>query len=259
MHRFRASVPELAAGRVRLRGAELRHLRDVLRLAPGARIEVFDGEGRAALAVVAAVDRRAADLTIVAPIERNAESPLTITLAVGLAKGAKLDWIVEKTTELGVSRIVPFTSERAVPERMSFAAKLERWRRIASSAAAQSGRAVCPEVENVSTFDALLARRAAHDRALFFWEEATDAMRPVGEAAHASVPARAAPTVLRNVMMVTGPEGGFSKDEAAAAARAGFTIASLGPRTLRAETAAVTVVVLAQIAWGDLLMPPSAW
>jgi 16S rRNA (uracil1498-N3)-methyltransferase len=247
MHRFRASPDDLAAGRVRLRGGELRHLRDVLRLGRGARVEVFDGEGRAAVAVVGAIDRAAAELTIVAPSERKSESPLSLTLAVGLAKGAKLDWIVEKTTELGVARIVPFTSARAVPDAASSASKLERWRRIAAAAAAQSGRAVCPVIEEASSFAALLERAAAHERAVLFWEESRERLRT------------ALPATPRSVLVVTGPEGGFSADEAAAAARAGVAIATLGPRTLRAETAAIAAVVVAQLAWGDLLTASGAW
>jgi 16S rRNA (uracil1498-N3)-methyltransferase len=246
MHRFRATPEELAAGRVRLRGAELRRLRDVLRLGRGARVEVFDGEGRASVAVVEAIDRTAAALTIVAPSERTAESPLSITLAVGLAKGAKLDWIVEKTTELGVGRIVPFRCERAVPEATSVS-KLERWRRIAAAAAAQSGRAVCPVIEGASSYAALLDRVAAHEYAVLFWEKSRERVRT------------ADPPTPKSVLVVTGPEGGFSADEAAAAARAGFAIATLGPRTLRAETAAIAAVALAQIAWGDLLTAGGAW
>jgi 16S rRNA (uracil1498-N3)-methyltransferase len=198
-------------------------------------------------AVVGGVDRAGAELTVVAPSERPAESPLSITLAVGLAKGAKIDWIVEKTTELGVARIVPFTSERAVPDAARSASKLERWRRIAAAAAAQSGRAVCPVIEEASSYAALLERAAAHERAVLFWEESRERLRT------------ALPATPKSVMVVTGPEGGFSADEAAAAARAGFGIATLGPRTLRAETAAIAAVVVAQLAWGDLLTAPGAW
>ena len=242
MHRFRVAAGDLVAQKLELRGKELRHLRDVLRLSAGSRVELFDGEGRAVIAVVDAIDRAAADLTIVSPSERATESPLAITLAIALPKGAKLDWVVEKATELGVSRVLPFTSERTIPERASYAAKRERWRRIAAAAAAQSGRSRCPEIEEVASFAAVLEREGAHDRAVLFWEQADGPLR-----------VESSPGISR-LLVVTGPEGGFSAREAEAAGGAGFEIASLGPRTLRAETAAVVAVALAQIAWGDLLM-----
>ena len=247
MNRFRAAREEIAAGKVRLRGAELRHLRDVLRIGTGEHVEVFDGEGRAAVAVVAAIDRTTAQLTIVGPSERKSESPLAITLGVALPKGAKLDWVVEKTTELGVSRIVPFTSERTVPERQSFDAKVSRWRRIAEAAAAQSGRTACPAIDDVATFATILQQAKAYDRSILFWENGGASLGAASD------------RTLASIFVVTGAEGGFSADEAAAAAASGLEIASLGPRTLRAETAAIAAVVLAQITWGDLLMARSAW
>ena len=246
MHRFRVSARDLAAPKLQLRGKELRHLRDVLRLSAGSRVELFDGEGRAVVAVVDAIDRASAELTIVAPSKRRTESSLVITLAIALPKGAKLDWVVEKATELGVSRVLPFTSERTIPERASYAAKHERWRRIAAAAAAQSGRTRCPEIEEVASFATVLERKSAHDRAILFWEQADEALRLEPH-----------PGISR-LLVVTGPEGGFSEREAEAAREAGFEIACLGPRTLRAETAAVVAVALAQIAWGDLLMARGA-
>src|SRR5262249_26125095 len=105
MHRFRAPGEELRAGRVQLRGAELRHLRDALRLGVGARVTLFDGEGGAFLAEVASIGRSAAELDVLDSIESRAESQLSLALGVAIAKGWKLDWIVEKATELGASRI----------------------------------------------------------------------------------------------------------------------------------------------------------
>src|SRR5439155_9022388 len=137
-------------------GAELRHLRDALRLGAGARVTLFDGEGGIFLAEVASIGRSAAELDVLGSIESRAESQLSLALAVAIAKGAKLDWVVEKATELGASRILPFTSERTIAERSHFAERLRRWRRIASAAAAQCGRAVCPEIRDVTSLAVVL-------------------------------------------------------------------------------------------------------
>jgi 16S rRNA (uracil1498-N3)-methyltransferase len=240
MHRVRVAKEQLRSGAVRLRGAELRHLRDVLRMGRGARIEVFDGEGGSFVAEVTAIGGSAADLTVLDATLRRTESPLALTLAVAIAKGAKLDWVVEKATELGVSRIVPFTCERSIPERAEFASRGKRWRRIAAAAAAQSGRTVSPPVDDVVTFPDIVQRARRHDRSLLFWERGVDALGT-----------RDGPDV-RDVLVVTGPEGGFTEAEAADAQAGGFTICTLGPRILRAETAAVAAVALAQHGWGDL-------
>ncbi len=144
MHRFRAPTEELRSGRVRLRGAEVRHLRDVLRLGPGTRVELFDGEGGSFLAELSSIGSSAAELNVLGAIERQTESALSLTLAVAIAKGSKLDWVVEKATELGASRFLPFTSERTVSERRDFAERVRRWRRIASAAVAQCGRSRLP-------------------------------------------------------------------------------------------------------------------
>jgi 16S rRNA (uracil1498-N3)-methyltransferase len=241
MHRFAVPGEAIRSGRIRLRGADLRRLRDVLRLRPGAQIEAFDRAGRAWVAEVVAVGTSAADLRVLHAIERRTESPLSLTLAVALTKGAKLDWVVEKTTELGVARIVPFASERTVPERESVARRLGRWRRIADAAAAQSGRAACPVVEEVATLSDVLHLRRSHDRAVLFWEAADSAL---GTRNSGPGPQR--------VLLITGAEGGFSQREAAAARESGCAVVGLGPRILRADTAAVAVVALAQFLWGDL-------
>jgi 16S rRNA (uracil1498-N3)-methyltransferase len=244
MHRFRAPRDELRTGQVQLRGAELRHLRDALRLGPGARVTLFDGEGEVFLAEVVSIGRAAAELEVLGMIESQGESQLSLALAVAIAKGAKLDWVVEKATELGTSQILPFTSERTIPERSDFAERLRRWRRIAAAASAQCGRAVCPEIRDVTSLADVLAGGAGRDRRVFFWAEGGVA---VAEAPNGAV---------RSALVVTGPEGGFTSEEAALAEAAGFTLAALGPRILRAETAAVAAITLAQFLWGDLRTGP---
>jgi 16S rRNA (uracil1498-N3)-methyltransferase len=240
MHRFAAPGDAIRSGRIRLRGKELRRLRDVLRLHPGALIEVFDGAGGLWAAEVEVVAPTTAELRVLHAVERRTESPLCLTLAVAVAKAAKLDWVVEKTTELGVARIVAFFSERTVPERDAGGRRLARWRRIAESAAAQSGRSACPSVDEIGDLSDVLRLCRSHERAVLFWEEAD---RPLATGGDESP---------HRVLLITGAEGGFTQREAAAALASGCTVVRLGPRILRAETAAVTAVSLAQFLWGDL-------
>lgn len=235
MHRVRVSPQAAREHPVRVRGAELRHLRDVLRLRAGDRIELFDGEGSGWIAEILSVGVASADVALLEPIAHPRESPLALTLAVGLLKGAKLDWVVEKATELGVTRLVPFVSARSVAR----TARVARWRTIAAAAAAQSGRVAYPAIDEVCGLSAVLALRSAHERAVLFWEEGTAPLER---------DARPAASAL----VVTGPEGGFTAAEATQAATAGFAIARLGPRVLRAETAPLVAAALAQFLWGDL-------
>ncbi len=232
--RFRVEPGALERPEVELRGAALHHLHTVLRLRAGDRVELFDGAGIGATAEIVSVTATAAELRVLERTGGDRESPLELTLAVALVRGAKLDWVIEKATELGVRRLVPFITDRSTPR----GEKTERWRRIAESAAAQSGRLVVPEVAAVASFDAVLADGGPYDRKLLLWERAS-----------APIAAGAAP---RRALVVTGSEGGFSAAEAERAAAAGFDLVGLGPRVLRAETAAIAAVTVCQLMWGDL-------
>jgi 16S rRNA (uracil1498-N3)-methyltransferase len=173
------------------------------------------------------------------------ESPLRITLAVGLTKGDKLDFVVEKATELGVHAIIPFASSHTVPklDERKIAARRSRWEKIALSAAKQCGRTAVPEVLPLWTFAELIARPWPEAAKLLFWEkEADQSLRRVREK-HGDLGA---------ILVVTGPEGGFSAEEAELARGHGFELVRLGGRILRAETAALTALSLVQFLWGDL-------
>lgn len=232
--RFRVAPAEIAEPVVTLGGAALHHLRAVLRLERGDVVEIFDGAGRGMLAEIVALDASSAVLRTIEPIGLDRESSLAITLAVALSRGAKLDWVIEKATELGVTAILPFTSMRS----QTTGDRVERWCRIADSAAAQSGRVRSPRISPVVTFDQMLAATRACDHRLLFWERGTRPLAPIAG--------------KKNVLVVTGPEGGFADTEAESAAGEGFDLVGLGPRILRAESAAIAAVALAQYLWGDL-------
>ena len=229
-------------------GQELEHLRKVLRLKPGDHITVFDDSGWEHEAVIRSLSGAQGRIEILQSIDAQRESPLQITLAVGLTKGDKLDFVVEKATELGVQRIVPFSSAFAVPklDERKIAARTERWQKIALSATKQCGRTRVPVIEPLCALQELLARSQPSAVKIFFWEKAAErslqSLRQLHEK-HSSA---------QTVLLMIGPEGGFSAEEAELARRGGFELAHLGRRILRAETAAVTALSLVQFLWGDL-------
>lgn len=243
--RFFVAADTVQDGRVMVRGEELLRMRKVLRLRPGAQVLLFDTEGTEHEAFIHGYGEAAAEVTVVRSYDPQRESPLIITLAQAVGKGEKMDWVVEKTTELGVTRIVPFLSSYTVPrlDRGKGDKRRERWAKIAISAAKQSGRTRIPAILDVQDFDTLIARDWECDAKLFFWEG------PSGERLAAVQAERSA---LRSVLVVVGPEGGFSAEEESRASSHGFQTVRLGRRILRTETAAMVAVCAVQLLWGDM-------
>ena len=237
--RFLVAPEALAAARVVVAGAQLHHMR-ARRLRVGSALVLADGMGTQRHGVVAAMDRHQAVIAVTDGLPVRRDSTLHLTVAQALLKSEKLDWVIEKTTELGVTELVVFTCERTVAGVGSD--RRARWNRVALSAAQQSQRSTLPVIAGPISFDALLARSAEAIR-LFFWEQA----RAGGLAAVQRQHMRTS-----SVLAVIGPEGGFSMHEAQRAEAAGFQLVGLAPRILRAETAAVAVATLCQFLWGDL-------
>lgn len=201
----------------------------------GDRIEVIDSAAQRFAATVH-IDGRTASAQLEELLEAAGDAGIPeVVVAQGVPKGQKMDFIVEKLTELGVASIVPLQSERTVVSDVS-PNKLERWRRLAKTAAQQCGRATIPAIDDPLTLDALLARAGEFDVALIPWELAEP------------VPLRERlPQLLqgaRRVLVIIGPEGGFSHAEAAAAQAAGAHAISLGKRILRTETAGLAALAI---------------
>jgi 16S rRNA (uracil1498-N3)-methyltransferase len=226
-------------------GQELQHLRRVLRLGPGDHVTLFDDAGVEHDAVIRSFGSDSATVEILRSYDAQRESSLDLTLAVGLTKGDKIDVVVEKATELGVQTIVPFVSAYTVPQlnERKIATRSQRWQKIALNAAKQCGRARIPEVLPLCEFHQLVSRPRPDTLKICFWEK--EAQQSLGDLQNAQGNAK-------SLLIAVGPEGGFSAEEAALAAEHGFFLASLGRRILRAETAAITAVSLAQFLWGDL-------
>jgi 16S rRNA (uracil1498-N3)-methyltransferase len=231
--------PERIAQVVRLSPEESRHLEAVLRLRPGADVEVFDGRGARWQARLEAPG--ALRLT---GREEGHRGAIDAWLAQGLAKGEKLDLVVQKATELGATRILPLATERSVVQldAQRGERRAERFRRIAGQAARQSGRSDVPRVDAPCTLTDLAALlQAEPDRRGVLLDPAEREVR-------LSQVARGAAKLL----VVVGPEGGFTPEERATAVAAGFVPASLGRLVLRTETAGLAALALVQHLAGDL-------
>jgi len=223
---------------VTLTADEAKHLREVLRLKPGDEVSVFDGEGKEFRARVAQARRESAELDLdeeIAPA--SPESPLQIELAVALLKGEKFDLVVQKATELGVTKIVPLITRYAdikLRDESDASKRVARWQRIALEAAKQSGRAVVPTIENPTLFESVLCPSSP---CLLFSEKDGHGLTQ---------------TDTDVVTAIIGSEGGWSDEELEQARAAGAQIVTLGGRILRAETAAITAAALLQHRFGDL-------
>ncbi|HEV7796716.1 MAG TPA: 16S rRNA (uracil(1498)-N(3))-methyltransferase [Pyrinomonadaceae bacterium] len=238
------------ADAVTLASDEARHLRDVLRLKVGDEVYVFDGEGKEFHCAVVESRRDSAQLKVISEVlPARPKSPLELTLAVALLKGEKFDLVVQKATELGVTRIVPVVTRLAdirLRDDSDARKRVARWQRIALEAAKQSGRAVVPEIVEPVSFEFLLETfsREPELSCLMFSERDGQSLKEATEKLPANV---------SRLTALVGSEGGWTDEELEAARHAGWTIVTLGGRTLRAETAAIAVAVLLQHLAGDLL------
>ena len=241
MRRFYAHPRQFHQKVVTLDPEETFHLARVLRLDVGAKVEVCDGEGKNYAAKVATLDSRGATLHILKKLNPWGESPLSLVLGIGLAKGETLDGAIRQATEMGVSEIFPFISERSerLPtERVE--KRRGRWQRLARESIKSCQRSLLPRIETPRDFATAL--EGPEELKLIFWEEE----RGGGLNSFLERPRP------RDVRVLIGPEGGFSAAEAEQAQAAGFHVASLGPRRLKVATAALAAISLLQYAWGDL-------
>lgn len=241
---FKESAALEANRELSLDAEDHNHAYRVLRLRKGAPVAVADGKGAAYHALVDSIDSQAVIVRLVAPVQTN-EPALRVTMLQSLTKGEKMDLMIRQAVELGVARIVPVVTQRSIP-RLSGpreASRLERWRKITRAAAAQCRRAMLPQIEPVCGFDKAL-EMVNGQPALVPWEMEKDSglydlllkLRPAAGA----------------VLLFVGPEGGFSRSEMTALSAAGAVSVHLGPRILRAETAAITALAVIQSVWGDL-------
>jgi 16S rRNA (uracil1498-N3)-methyltransferase len=245
MHRFFVRPDDVGTQELRLRTEEADHLARVLRLGPGAQVVAFDGCGREYETVVERLESTGVVCRILCDVTSPSPPTVSITLGQGLPKAEKFDWVIQKTTELGVSDIVPLITERVIPtiSKPQMARKVERWQKLAREACKQCGRATMPHLSLPTPVDAFFASCQSADLKLVLWEgEETRLLRGI----------LAACGPVASVAVVVGPEGGLTAQEVACGEVYGFVATGLGKRILRTETAGVVAVALLQHRFGDL-------
>ena len=224
---------------------EIRHICKVLRLGEGDAVVLFDGEGKEYRAFITQISPGQIILTLApeGPSVRMAESSLRIVLGMALLKSSKFEWLLQKTTELGVSEVFPFFSSRVIPRRDAEQSRIRlvRWEKIVAEAAKQCGRTLFPKVYPPCSYEEVLETDREEATKIFLWER--EETTTLGGALKETTP---------QIFLLVGPEGGFSETEALRAQEAGFQPVRLGPRILRAETAAIAGVTLLQFIRGDL-------
>ena len=233
---------ELAGATLALDEREAHYLANVLRLAHGDELVAFNGRGRERRATVAALRRRGAEIELREELEPVPESRLDLTLLQALPKADAMDLIVQKATELGVRTVAPVFTQFSVvkldEERSE--RRVEHWRRIAASACEQSGRHRPPEILPPAPLAARLAALPAEPRRIALDPQCAQRLEQAASGSAAAA------------VVAVGPEGGLGAEDWRRLDAAGFGRAALGPRVLRAETAALAACALLQARWGDV-------
>ncbi len=245
MHRFFVSPENISKKTVTIQGPDVNHIRTVLRMKSGDRIQVMDGQGFQCEVCLTGITKDRVEGEIVSRTSLQTESPVKIMMGQALIKGSGFDNLVRKATELGVHSIVPLKTERCVA-RLATATERDRvgrWQRIAEEAAKQCGRSQVPEVNaSVLSVEEFCRQTADCDLKLVFWEvEAKTRLQDI-------VP----PGSVGSIAFLAGPEGGWAEEEIDWLRQAGFQTVSLGPRLLKADSASLVILSLLQHRWGDL-------
>jgi len=244
---FRFSGPRLYCDLPLSPGAEIvlpeaaaRHALTVLRLQLGDPLRLFNGAGGEYSASLVAANKREARARLIEFHAAERESPLAITLALGISAGERMDYSLQKATELGVSAIVPLATERSVVKLAGERAdkRLQHWQHVVIAACEQCGRNRVPAVAPVQKLFAYLAALERNQRLLLLSPDAATPLKRV-------LPAT-------SVVLLIGAEGGLAPSEYQAAVASGFEPVSLGPRVLRTETAPVAALAVLQALWGDI-------
>lgn len=241
MPRFYCPPPLPTSGIFELPPDAAHHATRVLRLRAGDPVEIFDGLGNQRRGSIAQLDGRRVAIGQLSAVDTSRESPLRLLLAQAMASSEKMDWVIQKATELGVAEIQPIDMERSVArlsaERLD--KRLEHWQQVAISACEQCGRNLLPQIHAPLDIMAWLQQMKNAADARFI-------LLPQGSASLHSQPRPPG-----RVALLVGPEGGFTEAEGDSALRCGFVPVRLGARVLRTETAAIAGLAALQTLWGD--------
>ncbi len=244
MPRFYVPQPRIEKGMLRIEGDEVRHIRRVLRLRTGDEIIVFDGSAKEYEGMIVEDGPSSVVISIQNIFSSKKESPLEITLAQSVLKGEKMDYLIQKATELGVKKIIPFFSSRSVPllEKSRRMKRHHRWERIAIEASKQCGRGVIPKIEPLQDYSEMLQNIAPDFLRFILWEKEGARLKEVLAGLKEKI----------KIFFIVGPEGGLSQEEVDLAKEKGFIPITLGKRILRSETASLSLLSILQYEWGDM-------
>lgn len=242
MTRFFVTPAEMQSDFLVLTGENAVHAK-VLRLKAGERVLICDGSGNECVCTISDVSPDQISLVVNNRRASSTEPKVKASIYMAFSKGDKLEHVIQKATELGAYEIVAFPSSRCVsrPDEKSLGKKLERWQKIAASAAEQSGRGCIPRVLTLDSYKAALARAVEADKAILFYENerATTLKMALEESAYTTI------------SLLTGPEGGLETNEVEMAKNAGLHICTLGSRILRCETAPLCALSAVMYATGE--------
>jgi len=230
MPRFFIDTVDTSASSIVITGRDAEHIK-VLRMRTGEELIVCDGNGTDLRCVLVSSDGKTAYADVKEVVPSRSEASVKVRIYAGLAKGDRVDYVAQKCTEMGAEEIVFFNCDRCVVRldpKKGADKKVERWQRIAEEAAKQSGRGIIPTVRYLDSFKEMLAEAAANELKLFLYE--TGDRISMQQAIRAALPCTTA-------AIITGPEGGFTPEEAQLARDCGFAVCAMGPRILRCETA----------------------
>jgi 16S rRNA (uracil1498-N3)-methyltransferase len=245
MHRFFVNKENIKKDIILVTGDDVKHIKNVLRLKSGDTIELCDGESNDYIVSITEISKNYVKCNIVEKYKSKSEPPIEVLLYQGLPKSAKMDLIVQKVVELGVTEIVPVITERTVVkinEDSKEKKKLERWQKISLEAAKQSKRGMIPRIHNIISFDEMIEILKTENNILVPYENET------------KLSIKEALKEYKNgkVNIVIGPEGGFEESEIIKLKDINANIITLGPRILRTETAGFTTVGIVMYELGDL-------
>ena len=216
------------------------HVGRVLRMQAGQALLLFNGDGQDYRATITEAGKKHVQVAVTEAAENETESPLRVVLAQTLSKGDRMDYAVQKAVEMGVSEIVPLTTERCDVKLKGDREdkRLRHWQQVAISAAEQCGRARVPEIQPVMTVQQWLEHARACDLRLVLHHRTERSLNTLEKPS--------------SIALMIGPEGGLTAEEIALAEDNGFLPVALGPRVLRTETAPVAAIALCQWLWGDI-------
>jgi 16S rRNA (uracil1498-N3)-methyltransferase len=246
MRRFFIEQTKITSTKIFITGSDAAHIKKVLRMKSGDRIGLFDGRGFEYEARIENLLAGSVEVSITKRFLSASESPVQIIVAQALLKDKKMDILARQLTEIGITKLIPFTSIRSVPrpDKKRLSERRKRWEKIAIEALKQCRRGHVTEIGETITFNDVIKIDDECDLKIVFWENES---KPISDAVQQVYDRH-----YRKILAVLGPEGGFTEKEIEDARACGFVTASLGPRILRAETASVAACTILQYIFGDM-------